>query len=160
MQNKFLQIKKAKNHEYYYAERLGIDSIAFVLFDRQKGYGLIKEFKPPIDEFVITAFGGSIDKDKSLLEIVKDEVKEEAGYTVLDCDILYRGKRFVSTQMNQFCHLYLVDVSGLIPGEKEPETYLESIAKVVWLKYRDVISLDFLDWKAQAIIATEGGLRV
>lgn len=161
MENKFLKIKKADNHEYFYAERLGVDSVAFILqkLVREgdklvRHYGLIKEFKPPIGEFVITAFGGSIDKNKSLTEIVIEEAKEEAGYVVTPYHIFPHGKRFVSTQMNQWCYLFLVDVTNIEQGEREPETYLESVAEVVWLKKEDINDYDFQDWKAQAILST------
>lgn len=48
MTNKFLQIKEAKEicgSPYYFAERLGVDSVAFILKKGDK-YGLIKEYKP------------------------------------------------------------------------------------------------------------------
>jgi len=68
----FLTIKKAIGY-YTYAERLGINSVAFILYDKNKSdcFGLIYENKPPLDEVnkkemkLTTAFGGSIDKDIS-----------------------------------------------------------------------------------------------
>ena len=74
--NKFLKIKKANNFggDYYYAERLGVDSVAFILYDGGDGsYGLINEYKPPIEQFMTTAFGGSLDKSVSKEQIVKEE---------------------------------------------------------------------------------------
>lgn len=153
MENKFLKIKKCENRDYFYAERLGKDSVAFILYDRNiKKFGLILEYKPPIDSFLATAFGGSIDKSCSLLQIVKDEVREEAGYT--DAEITYQGKAFVSTQMNQFCHLYLVCVTNAKAGKPEPENEMESIASVVWQDREDVIYGDC--WKAATIILRSG----
>lgn len=154
--NKYLQIKEWSDTRstYYYAERLGKDSVAFILHNRSTGkFGLIKEFKPPINDYLITAFGGSLDKDKDNLDIVKDEVREEAGYIM--ADISYVGRSFVSTQMNQFCYLYLVDVTDAKQVEKEPETYLESIATVEWLTRDQIMRGD--DWKAITIL-TKGGL--
>lgn len=149
MENKFLKIKKCENYNYFYAERLGKDSVAFILYDqRTKRFGLILEYKPPIDSFLSTAFGGSIDKSCSLQQIVEDEVREEAGYT--DAKIYYQGKAFVSTQMNQFCHLYLVDVTQAKKSEPEPENDMESIASVVWQDRAEVVLGDC--WKAATII--------
>lgn len=155
--NKFLQIKewKRKGQRYFYAERLGVDSVAFVLHDRNKGkFGLVREFKPPIDDFLITAFGGSLDKDVPMGQIVKEEVKEEAGYDVIPADISYAGRAFVSTQMNQWCYLYLVDVTNTKQGEREPETYLEADASVEWLYPEQIKSGD--DWKAITILTKMG----
>lgn len=147
--NKFLQIKKNEKFSYYYAERLGKDSVAFILFDSKTNqFGLIKEYKPPIDEFLITAFGGSIDKDKALHEIVADEIREEAGY--IDAIIISLGKMFVSTQMNQFCHLFLADVTNAKAIEREPDSYLEQQASVVWVQEKEI--LNGMCWKAISIL--------
>lgn len=156
MENKFIKIKKSENHEYYYAERLGVDSIAFILYDKNKGYGLINEYKPPINEFVVTAFGGSLDKNKTKLEIVIDEVREESGYIVDSSHIVECGKRFVSTQMNQFCWLYYVDVSKAKYVGRQPENKLESIANVVWIDDKYITNYNFQDWKAQVILLAIG----
>lgn len=80
---KFLNLRKVIDPEnnvrgYFFSERLGKDSIAFVCYDINAQQILLnQEYKPPIDEFVLGAFGGSIDKDQTLFEIVKAEVKEE-----------------------------------------------------------------------------------
>ena len=153
MSNKFLQIKHYtdKNCNYFYAERLGVDSVAFILHDKQVGlYGLISEFKPPIDRFLTTAFGGSIDKDKPYEQIVREEVEEEAGYRG-DLIITARGKAFVSTQMNQFCYLYHVDVTNAEKCPTIPHTEMDKLATTHWLRKRDVMASDC--WKAITIIA-------
>ncbi len=153
MENKFLKVKKCENHNYFYAERLGKDSVAFILYDHNtRKFGLILEYKPPIEAFLATAFGGSIDKTCSLQQIVEDEVREEAGYS--GARIIYQGKAFVSTQMNQFCHLYLVDVTNAVLGKPEPENDMESIVSVVWQDRADVALGDC--WKAATIILRSG----
>ena len=79
----FIKVKESYTQPYFYSERKGIDSVAFILFDREKNqYGLVKERKPPMDArvseravrnyisfdkdtkyaFLATAFGGSNDK--------------------------------------------------------------------------------------------------
>lgn len=155
--NKFLKIKSYDrgDSKYYYAERLGKDSIAFILFDETtKKYGLVNEFKPPLDRFIITAFGGSLDLPLSKEEIVKRECLEESGYEaarVVPC-----GRRFVSTQMNQYCHLYLVIIGD--KKERRPQDDWEEQACVVWVDKEAIYTLE--DWKAQAILqAVEYAIR-
>lgn len=154
-ENKFLKIKHYidKGCSYYYAERLGRDSIAFILHDRNSGkFGLIKEFKPPIDDFLITAFGGSLDKEISMEEIVVEEVHEEAGYT--NAQISYAGRSFVSTQMNQFCYLYLVDVTYAKSVPRIHLSVMDDKSTVEWLHKTQVISGDC--WKAITILTKMG----
>jgi len=148
-ENKFLKIKE--NQGYYYAERLGVDSVAFILYDIDTDlYGLINEYKPPINRFMVTAFGGSIDKSHGLINIVQEEVLEEAGYEVKHRDITFVDSCFVSTQMNQFCYLYLVNVSKDNYKGRQPQTKWEESASVVWLPEEAVLKIE--DWKAKVIL--------
>lgn len=160
--NDFLRICTADNagKPYYYAERKGKDSVAFILYnDTHKKYGLIHEWKPPLQEWLVTAFGGSIDSHKSVLEIVRQECKEEAGYNPCDGHIQFMGKHFVSTQMNQFCYLYLVSVQGyeqhILSLEEEEQRKLsgEHKSTPVWMTYEQV--LDTQCWKAKTILHME-----
>ena len=146
----FMTVKKADGY-YYYAERGGIDSIAFILFDSKVNkYALIRESKPPMYErnvtTMVTAFGGSIDMDKSTKEITQIEIKEEAGYDIALEDINFVGSVLVSTQMNQKCHLFLADVSNY-----EQSNEIESGTEVVWMT-KDEIKCIY-DWKAISILA-------
>ena len=147
----FLKVKEQKDG-YYYVERIGKDSVAFILYDKKQypKFGLIKEYKIPVDSFLVTAFGGSLDKELSVKKITQEEVAEEAGYKVSLSRIKYIGKRFVSTQMNQYCHLFLVNITGLPQGEKNPQSKQEAIAEVVWVDKKDIINGP--DWKSQVII--------
>lgn len=148
--NPFLNIKSTRSqtgYDYYYAERLGKDSVAFILHNEDTNmYGMVNEFKPPIDQFMITAFGGSLDSDKTLEEIVRAECIEESGYEAED--ITYHGKVLVSTQMNQFCHLYLVTVEKF-KGKTSTDP-LESKASVVWMFKEEALKIP--DWKANYIL--------
>jgi len=158
----FMSVKKARGY-YYYAERGGRDSIAFILYDEETGsLGLIKESKPPMDEefnqkhMKVTAFGGSIDMDKTPEEICQIEVLEEAGYNIPMENIVYIGKTMVSTQMNQSCFGYMVNVTGFTPGKTEADIHNEAqIAKdadefshneVVWVTENEI--MDNNDWKS------------
>lgn len=150
--NKFLQIKHytEKGCSYFYAERLGVDSVAFILHDKKTGlYGLINEFKPPVDKFLTTAFGGSLDKDKTHREIVAEEVEEESGYR--EAVIINRGRAFVSTQMNQYCYLYLVDITNAEKCPTIPHNDWDEQATTKWLTKKEVLESDC--WKAITIIS-------
>jgi 8-oxo-dGTP pyrophosphatase MutT (NUDIX family) len=167
---KFLSVQNAHG-TYFYAERKGIDSCSFILVDRMTGkFGLIRERKPPLDAreskdvFLTTAFGGSndiVDRDQyeamsdeerisHFAKIVVTEAREEAGYDVPMERIVFASKDFVSTQMNQYCYGYVVDVTGLDPGETDPDD-LEALASVRWLSYDEVLFSN--DWKSKVIAA-------
>jgi len=157
--NRFLNIKEVADSDmhvkaYQFAERKGVDSIAFICYamdgDKKGQFLLNHENTPPTGEFLDRAFGGSIDKDKLLVDIVIDEVKEEAGYTVTKADVYTLGKVFVSTQMNQYCHLFLVMVSENMKGEREPENATEASSTPKWVTTMDIDSGQ--DWKAITIL--------
>jgi 8-oxo-dGTP pyrophosphatase MutT (NUDIX family) len=154
--NKFLNLKEVRDPEnnvngYQFAERLGKDSVAFILWDNDSEQFLLnKEYKPPIDSMMLGSFGGSIDKDKFLVDIVIDEVREEAGFIVEAKDVKYVGRFFVSTQMNQYCHLYIVFVDKNKQVEREPENEIEKIATVSWHSLEEIYKIE--DWKPIVIV--------
>jgi len=164
--NRFLNIKAVKYPEmhvgnYQFAERLGKDSVAFILWDNgSEQFLLNKEYKPPVDEFILGAFGGSLDKDKNPEEIVIAEVKEEAGFVVTSEQVHYVGEVMVSTQMNQFCHLYLVEVDKEEQDEREPENAVEAMATTEWVQWSLNNLSKLRDWKPLAIIYMAQGQNV
>ena len=110
--HRFLNLKEVNDPKmgckaYQFAERKGVDSIAFICYDKKTGiYTINREATPPLGIFLPRAFGGSLDKEKPMKEVVLAEVLEEVGYNVSLSQIKKVGKAFVSTQMNQYCHLY------------------------------------------------------
>lgn len=137
---------------FQYAERRGIDSVAFIVWHKdKKKFLLTKEYLPPVGHFLTRAFGGSLDKDMELKEIVKLETLEECGYKVELNNILYVGKSFVSSMMNQYCHLFLVTVSESQFSGREPENKTESLSEVIELTEDEIMELD--DWKSITIVS-------
>ena len=155
--NKYLNIKEVVDKEnhvtgFQFAERRGVDSVAFICLDvNNEQFLLNKELKPPINERLLGAFGGSFDKDKLPVEIVIDEVKEEAGFSVDKEQVKFVGRVLVSTQMNQYCYLYLVFVNKEDQGERKPENLIEASAETFWCKWDDIYKLE--DWKPITILA-------
>lgn len=168
----FLKVKSAETTPYFYAERKGMDSVAFILVDenRTNKYGVINERKPPMDErydnlvFVETAFGGSndmIDDEKYLSmsddevivhfkKLVKIEAREECGYDVDLDKIKFISKELVSTQMNQWAFMFVVDVTNIKQGAKDPQNAEEAMATVLWKSFKQVQKMN--DWKTKTIL--------
>lgn len=152
----FLKVRKNKN--FFYSERKGIDSIAFILLatnvaDERK-IGLIHEYKDPLEKFLDTAFGGSIDDEKyhsDLRVLVKDEAMEEAGFDVSFNDISYYGKVICSTQNNQYVHLFAVKVDKTKQQTRTTTNATELLSSVSWLTLPDMKKIE--DWKAITIIS-------
>ncbi len=148
----FLTVKKARNY-FVYAERAGIDSVAFILAKDNK-FGLINESKPPLDERMnkrvqmTTAFGGSIDTEKDGValtpeEICQLEVLEESGFEVTLDRIHPVDKTLVSSQMNQFCYGFFVDVNNLEADTEDNKTE--------WFNHQELMLNN--DWKSIWILA-------
>ncbi len=156
----FLCIKKSRDY-YVYAERLGRDSIAFVLYDKEREkFGLIKESKPPLDgedfrAYLVSAFGGSIDMDASTQKICQIEVEEEAGYEVPLKSIVSLGKTFVSSQMSQTCELFVVDVTDIpktkIAEWEESKTLEPDEVRLIWMSKDEVMAN--MDWKSVFVVS-------
>jgi hypothetical protein len=154
--NKFVNLKEVRDPEkgcegFQFAERRGVDSVSFICYDdNTKMFLLNQDYFPPLDKFVTWAFSGSLDKKIPKIQIVQEEVYEEAGFAVEFDRIYDLGSCIVSTQMNQTCYLYLVDVTGLKQGERHPENKLEAMAKTIWHKKAEV--LECQDWKSITIL--------
>ena len=157
----FLTVKRSRNY-FLYSQRAGTDSIAFILVDNDLNLiGLISESKPPLDErfnekhMDVTAFGGSIDKDLSYIEICQAEVIEESGFDVPMDRITYEGETIVSSQMNQICHCYSVDITGLKSGDTEADIF-NSICSP---KDTDEFSHNKVVWKTPDEVMNTGDLK-
>jgi hypothetical protein len=176
----FIKVKEAKTEKYFYSERKGVDSVAFILNDNISGsFGFINERKPPLDErisedidipfkeeeaFLETAFGGSNDginmeeyfkmneeeRISHFKKTVIAETREEAGYEITEENIEFVSKVFVSTQQNQFCYLFLVDITGKESFEPEYENSTEAKSNVVWKTLDEAFETQ--DWKAKTIL--------
>jgi hypothetical protein len=165
----FLTVKEANSY-YCYSSRAGQDSVAFILYnDNDKSFGLIEEIKPPLNERenkivrLCTAFGGSCDTNNTYEEIVKNEVLEESGYEVPLDRIHHVSKTFVSTQMDQYCELFLVDVTDIDKTQKaEHEITFNELSEeqkknselyignsVKWMNANEL--MDNNDWKSITI---------
>jgi hypothetical protein len=139
---------------FYYAERRGVDSIAFLCYKSEGSHQMVLvnlEYKPPIGTFLRGAFGGSLDKTPDPLKTVISEVKEEAGYAVDPEDVISLGKVFVSSMMNQFCHLYLVNVNEAQNVGRHPQNEAEKVAETTWVRPSEVFM--YSDWKAITIVS-------
>lgn len=64
--------------------------------------------------------------------------------------IKYVSKELVSTQMNQLCFMFVVDVTDVEQGEKNPQNREEAIATVEWKTLKGVQKTN--DWKAKTIL--------
>lgn len=153
---KYLNIKevtdlKMGNSPFIFAERQGTDSVAFVCYDKDKNQFLLNsEPTPSVGKYLTRAFGGSLDKNITKEEIVIEEVLEEAGYSVQKKNVKYIGRYFVSTQMNQYCHLYIVFISDSQKSKRNPQDKLEMLCKPTWLSKEDILNGD--DWKSILVI--------
>jgi len=153
--NQWLKVRNAGG--YMYSERKGVDSVAFIFIainaSDERRIGLIHEYKDPIGSFLTTAFGGSIDDEKyhkNLKLLVKDEAMEEAGFDINFSQIQYHGKTMVSTQSNQFCHLFSIEVNKMDQGDRTTTNPTELKSAVSWLSMPEIKDLE--DWKSQTII--------
>lgn len=156
---KWLKIKMTydpneKGKEFYFAQRLGKDSVAFLLIDKNREddkYQILKQYSSPYGKFQEGVFTGSLEKHgKSVMDHVIEEVKEEAGYDVDKEQIKLITSEEVGSSTNEIVHLYLVDITGLEQEIREPENIFEENMD------RKFVNADYINnhcgWKSKLII--------
>jgi hypothetical protein len=168
----FFKVRRNPSGWYFYGERKGIDSVAFILLKKgdKDSYCLVNERKPPLDEFtgdeafLTTAFGGSQDKiDRNtylgmpekeklslMTSIAHSECSEEGGFLVDDSRTIFLGKVLLSTQMNQYVYCFVFDVTGLKFSGTNPQDKGEEKATLVWMTENEVADSECI--KARAIL--------
>lgn len=93
-----------KVHKYISVDRPGAVAIAAITNENE--LILIKQFRPPIGKYVLSLPAGLIDKDKSVSEIAKDELLEEAGFVANNWKLI--GGNYNSTGiLNEQVFLFL-----------------------------------------------------
>ena len=95
------------------------NSVAILLFHEEKNaFLLVKQFRVPVyltdksKTFTYELCAGLVDKDKSLEEIVKEEIDEECGYLVNIKDIQKITSFFTNVGISGGCqHLYFAKIN-------------------------------------------------
>lgn len=147
------KIEKNNGESFYFSERAGVDSVAFILVDanREDMFACISQFRGNYGQFQTGCFTGSLDKPElSLEEIVIEETKEEAGYEVTLDRVAYMTTEFCGSGTNERVHIYIVDVTGLEEGEKEPESVFEENTETIWMDKNGIMHCQ--DWKAKLAV--------
>lgn len=140
-----------KNY-YYYSQRMGKNSIRFILYDksRPKPFCLLEHFEASRNQILQTAYSGSNDKDKPLIEICKDEVNEESMFDLEDTQRITLVRELgLGSQTNEVAFLYLVDVQGLKETEMDPQNEWEENVNHIWMTLEEVKSKG--DWASYII---------
>jgi hypothetical protein len=144
------KIEKNNGESYFFSERAGIDSVAFILFDANNDtpYGIIEQYRGNYGTFHKGCYTGSNDKPElTLEEIVVEEVLEEAGFEVTLERVTLITKEYCGSGTNEAVHIYIVDVTDLIQGETQPESIFEENTENLWVDEVTLLHCD--DWKCK-----------
>lgn len=147
---------------YFYVQRMGQNSVAFICYDptRQEQDGrllILRQWHGPLSIFVDGAFTGSLDKsDKSVLEILSEELVEEAGVHFdslehLKASTSYKGAHPVSANTDEMVHLFLVNVSTSKKKPIQPENIFEENTRRLWTDRKYIQSK--CEWRSQLILS-------
>lgn len=152
---KYLTVKEIASNElppYFYVERKGKNSVAFLLEDRKvpsKPIIVLRQWHGPLGRYNVGAFTGSIDKDLSVVDIVIEEVFEEAGYVVTPDMIEHLATEPVSGNTNEEVHLFKVDVTNAEYKGLHPENVFEKNTFRIRMNLSEVLSNS--EWKGYKI---------
>jgi len=140
---------------YYFSQRLGINSIRFILYDksRPKPFCLLEQLEASHNKLKIGAYSGSLDKKGyTPLQVCREEVNEESMFNIEEDDIgriTLVSVRSVGSQSNENAYLYLVDVEGLPEVGTNPENEWEENTNHHWLSLEEVKTKG--DWASYII---------
>ena len=95
------------------------DSVAILLYHEEKNaFLLVKQFRAPVylndinKTYTYELCAGLVDKDKSLIEIAKEEIDEECGYDVALSDIQKVTSFFTNVGISGGCqHLFFAKIN-------------------------------------------------
>ena len=95
------------------------DSVAILLYHQEKNaFLLVKQFRAPVylndinKTYTYELCAGLVDKDKSLIEIAKEEIDEECGYDVALSDIQKVTSFFTNVGISGGCqHLFYTKIN-------------------------------------------------
>lgn len=161
----FLKIKKAPNHNFYYTERKGIDSVSIILVNSDDmTVGLTREAKPPFSEregvplaFKLTALGGSlfdmVDTEEYLKMTEEErthivaltaqkEVLEEAGYDIPLEEIKVLQKVVFNSMSNEYVYLCCTLLASETNAQPDPQNHLESLAKIEFITIEENLDIE------------------
>ena len=161
----FLQLRSIEDKEkgikpYYYKHVKPYDGkVIAILPFRYLGYPinfnkqflLIKEMRPCWDAERLTfaSLTGGIEKGSTPIQTAIKELKEEAGYTVEENELIELGYCWSAKASDTMVHLFAVDVTEKIPEKvKGDGTGLESMSEPGWLDEAD------LEWVADPLVFT------
>jgi hypothetical protein len=134
---------------FQYLERKGRDSVAIFLLKRleKNHWKVLVRWQPLCVNIDNTLFpcpitGTIIDNDK--IKTVIEEVKEEAGYEVIESKIYFIEKYIVGTQTNEIVYMYAVNVTDKTPQKPKGDgSYFEKISQNEWVDFSELKDYSF-----------------
>jgi len=131
------------------------DSVAILLYHTQReAFVLVKQFRPPVylkneNGYTIELCAGIVDKEKSLVQIAKEEIDEECGYDVDLSDIkkitsFYTSVGFAGAQQT----LYYAEVDDTLKMHEGGGIEHEDI-EVIYLSKEDAKAFIYDEAKAK-----------
>jgi len=157
--SKLIQVKKilfelnGKNNEQIYIK--GPDSVHILIVDTNLNkFVLVKQPRLPLfiehkKEFTIETCAGTVDKDKSIDQIAKEEVIEETGYS--PDKFIKIGEAFSATKSSEKKHLYLcfsnkkISKGGGVDDENIDLVYMDLDIDPLKLD-TDIVTLYLITW--------------
>lgn len=155
----YLSIKQHENEKgqkYVFSERAGKNSVAFMLYNSKTPstpFGLRNGLQAAHGLYFRTCYTGSMDNpDKAAIDIMLEEVKEEAGYIIEPSNVLVSKTYLASTQDNELVFSYLVDVTDAKLYNTPNTDAFDEDAHTIWLSQAEV--MDCFDAKAISLVGT------
>ena len=119
---------KGNNGEYTYIDKKG--AVGAVVLNSKNEIYLVGQYRYPMNEYTWEIIEGGVEEGESNLNAIKREIKEEAGITANNYQVLMENVHISNSITNERGVLYLVrDV--LEEGDKVPDPTEKIIVKKI-----------------------------
>jgi len=150
---KYLSLYKTKQG-FIYAQRRNVNSVAVLCFKKEKGKTLFLLRYQPLpmvntyhfvkwDTLYACPITGSMEKNKTPLEVAINEIYEEANIIVSKKNLVKSSFNVATTQMNETVFNYLFDVTNckLVNKKQGDGSIFENVSKNKWVEEKELLKI-------------------
>jgi len=145
--DEWLSLMKMKcGYTYMHEERCDGKIVAIFVYTKKDGYidkilGRYEETPPHDDGIALASITGGVEKGQETIDTALMELKEEAGITAEEKDLVYLGDVKPSKAADTVISLYAIDMTGKEDTMEDPKGDGSEGEKEAYVEWIDVLEM-------------------